>query len=399
MSINTTVKVGFDGTEVKSGLKNIGGMFNKFNKEVGIGAVRKIGELGTDLLGKALSFFAETPGLFLDYAGDLKDLSTLTGESIENLQLLQETFRLAGVESMDTGKSILLLSKSIAQAKDEALSGGEGPMVEIFDKLKLGIGDLMKMKPAAQIETIFAAMNANVPEFGEQIKIMQALFGKGGLKMLQVFRDNFAGTMEKSKSNLASLAKISQEEIDGLESLGDELGRLPIMKMRIFRNLLNGIFGENTGATTAENLGKFYDAIGDGGEVIYKLGKQMREFFDYVGKNGFGQVWKDIKNGFGKLLEDIKKGIISFASDIGTKIGTAFSKAVEDYFKGTKVGSMMSKSTTQQQPSGSTMTRSMTQQQPAGSSQSNSEGNTNYLQKVVDILQLIYRKDGGAVFQ
>ena len=56
MSINTTVKVGFDGTAVKSGLKNIGGMFGKFSKEVGIGATRKVGELGTDLLGKTLSF-------------------------------------------------------------------------------------------------------------------------------------------------------------------------------------------------------------------------------------------------------------------------------------------------------------------------------------------------------
>jgi len=380
MSINTTVKVGFDGTAVKTGLKNIGGMFGKFNKEVGIGAARKVGELGTDLFGRALSFFAEAPGLFLDYAGELKDLSTLTGESIENLQLLQETFRLAGVDSIDTGKSILLLSKSISQAKDEALNDGEGPMVEIFDKLKLGIGDLMRMKPAAQIETIFAAMNANVPEFGDQVKIMQALFGKGGIKMLQVFRDNFAGTMEKAKSNLAGMAKMSKEEVDGLESLDDELGRLPIMKMRIFRNLLDGIFGENTGATAAENVGKVFDAIGDGGEEIQKLGEKMRELFDYVEKNGFVQ-----------LLKDMQIGIGSFASDIGIKIGTAFSTAVDNYFKGTMLGSMM--------------TKSMAQQQPAGSSQSgwkfgfNSEDGVKYLQKTVDILQRIYREGGGAVFQ
>ena len=380
MSINTTVKVGFDGTAVKTGLKNIGGMFGKFNKEVSIGAARKVGELGTDLFGRVLSFFAETPGLFLDYAGDLKDLSTLTTESIENLQLLQETFRLAGVDSIDTGKSILLLSKSIAQAKEEALNGGEGPMVEIFDKLKLGIGDLMKMKPAEQIETIFAAMNANVPDFGDQVKIMQALFGKGGIKMLQVFRDNFAVTMEKAKSNIGGMAKMSKEEIDGLESLGDELGRLPIMKMRIFRNLLDGIFGENTGLTTAENVGKFFDSIGDGGEEIQKLGEKMREMFDYVGKNGFGQLFKDMQIGIG-----------SFASDIGSKIGTAFSTAVDNYFKGTMLGSMM--------------TKSMAQQQPAGSSQSgykfnsNSEDGVKYLQKTVDILQRIYRDGGGAVFQ
>jgi hypothetical protein len=379
MSINTTVKVGFDGTAVKTGLKNIGGMFGKFNKEVGIGAARKVGELGTDLLGRAFSFFAEAPGMFIDYAGDLKDLSTLTDVSVNKLQVLQEAFRLAGVASMDTGKTIVLLSKSISEAREEALSGG-GPMSEIFDKLKLGIGDLEKMKPAEQIEAIFYAMGQNVPKFGDQVKIMQALFGKGGLKMLQAFRDNFSGTMAQAEREIGSFGKMTKEEIDGLEALSDQAGRLPIVKMALFRNLLNGFFGAGAGSSAADELKKLFDSIMTGGDSMQKFGASMREQFDYISNNGFGQVYKDMQTGIG-----------SFASDIGSKIGTAFSTAVDNYFKGTMLGSMM--------------TKSMAQQQPAGSSQSgykfgfNSEEGTKYLQKTVDILQRIYREGGGAVFQ
>ena len=131
MSINTTVKVGFDGTAVKSGLKNIGGMFGKFSKEVGIGATRKVGELGTDLLGKTLSFFAETPAMFMDYAGDLKDLSTLTDVSVNKLQILQEAFRLAGVDSIDAGKSIGLLAKAIYEAQQQVASGEGGNSLKL----------------------------------------------------------------------------------------------------------------------------------------------------------------------------------------------------------------------------------------------------------------------------
>lgn len=376
MSIDTTVKVGFDGSAVKGGLKNIGGMFGKFSKEVGIGAARKVGEIGTDTIGKALSFFAETPAMFINYAGDLKDLSTLTDVSVNKLQILQEAFRLAGVDSIDAGKSIGLLSKAIYEAQTQAKSGQGGDMVDLFDSLKIGIGELSRMKPDEQIERIFAAMrDANMP-MGQQFDIMQKLFGRGGIRMLQAFRDNFPATMQEAESNLASFGKLAKEETDGLEALGDQVGRLPTVKMALFRNLLNGIFGANSGSTAADELKKIFDGIMSGGDEMQEFGAKLRERFDYISKNGFGQ-----------LFEDMQSGIGNFATDIGDKIGKSFSAAIDNYFKGTMLGSMISKSSTPATANG------LTSQQSAKDNDA-----VPPLLKVVDILQRIYR-EGGAIFQ
>lgn len=378
MSIDTTVKVGFDGTAVKSGLKNIGGMFGKFSKEVGIGAARKVGELGTDWIGKTLSFFSETPAMFMDYAGDLKDLSTLTDVSVNKLQILQESFRLAGVDSIDAGKSIGLLSKAIYDAQQQAGAGG-GDMVDLFDLLKISIGELSRMKPDEQIERIFAAMrDANMP-MGQQFEVMQKLFGKGGIKMLQAYRDNFTATMQEAESNLGSFGKLTKEETDGLESLGDQMGRLPTVKMALFRNLLNGIFSANSGSTAAGELKKIFDSTMDGGDKMEELGAKLRKQFDYISKNGFGQLFKDAQASIG-----------NFANDIGDKIGKSFSAAVDNYFKGTIIGSMMTKSTTTQPSSGASKSGYQLG--------INSEEGVKYMQKTFEILQRIYR-EGGAIFQ
>jgi len=376
MSIDTTVKVGFDGSAVKGGLKNIGGMFGKFSKEVGIGAARKVGELGTDLFGKALSFFAEAPGMFMDYAGDLKDLSTLTDVSVNKLQILQEAFRLADVDSIDAGKSIGLLAKAIYEAREQAKSGEGGDMVDLFDSLKIGIGELSRMKPDEQIERIFSAMkNANMP-MGQQFDIMQKLFGKGGIKMLKAFRDNFPATMQEAESNLASFGKLTKNDTDGLEALGDQVGRLPNVKMALFRNLLNGIFGANSGSTAAEELKNLFDSIMTGGDTMQKFGESIRKQFDDISKNGFGKIFKDMQTGIG-----------NFATDIGDKIGRSFAAAVDNYFKGTMIGNMISKS------SSPATANALAPNQTAKDNES-----VPQLLKVVDILQKIYR-EGGALFQ
>jgi hypothetical protein len=376
MSIDTTVKVGFDGSAVKGGLKNIGGMFGKFSKEVGIGAARKVGEFGADIWGKALKFFAETPGMFMDYAGELKDLSTLTDVSINKLQILQEAFRLADVDSIDAGKSIGLLAKAIYEAREQAKSGEGGDMVDLFDSLKIGIGELSRMKPDEQIERIFAAMkDANMP-MGQQFDIMQKLFGKGGIKMLKAFRDNFPATMQEAESNLASFGKLTKNQADGLEALGDQIGRLPNVKMALFQNLLNGIFGANSGSTAAGELKKIFDQTMLGGEKMEKFGKMLRNTFEYIGQGGFNDLKKDLQTSIG-----------NFATDIGDKIGKSFSAAVDNYFKGTALGGMISKSSSPATANGLT----------SNQTEKNNESAPQLL-KVVDILQKIYREGGGALF-
>lgn len=338
MSIDTTVKVGFDGSAVKGGLKNIGGMFGKFSKEVGIGAARKVGEIGTDILGSLVQQFATVPGMFMNYTGDLVDLSTKTGESIEKLQSLQEAFRLAGIESVDTGKTIYTLQKAIADAKDEAASGTKGPILEVFDKLGIAVSDIMNLKPVDQIEAIFNALNDPITTpYIEQI--LQTLFGKSGQRLLQAFRDNFPATMKQAGENLGEFGKMTDKQAKGFEHLGDVIGMFDLVKMKLFKNLLVGIFGANIGETAAVQLQKIFNEIGKAGESLEKFGKSVKELFTHYGDIGFEASIKEIWTWLVKSVESL-----------GNMIGAAIANGLTKFFEGTALGKLMEKASATNAP-------------------------------------------------
>jgi hypothetical protein len=139
--------------------------------------------------------------------------------------------------------------------------------------------------------------------------------------------------------------------------------------------LLNGIFGANSGSTAAGELKKIFDATMLGGEKMEKFGKMLRNTFEYIGQGGFNELFKDLKTSIG-----------NFATDIGDKIGKSFSAAVDNYFKGTAIGGMISKSSSPATANG------------LASNQTEKDNESvPQLLKVVDILQKIYR-EGGALF-
>ena len=411
MSINTTVKVGFDGTAVKTGLKSIGGMFGKFSKEVGIGAARKIGEIGTDILGSLVQQFADVPGMFMNYTGDLVDLSTKTGESIEKLQLLQEAFRLAGIESVDTGKTIYTLHKAIADAKDEAASGTKGPILEVFDKLGIAVSDIMNLKPVDQIEAIFNALNDPITApYIEQI--LQTLFGKSGQGLLQAFRDNFPSTMEQAGKNLGEFGKMTTEQAKGFEHLGDVIGMMDLVKMKLFRNLLLGIFGADIGETAAVQLEKIFDEIGKSGESLQKFGESVKTLFGHYGDIGFEASIKEIWTWLTNKIDEL-----------GSALGESIASGLTKFFEGTALGQLMSKAQKESgliepidpkllkyvspRSTGDDLMSMFKSTTSANNPKTNFTSDIvkplidslNVQQSTLKIMEQIYREEGGAAFQ
>jgi len=330
MSIDTTVKVGFDGTAVKGGLKNIGGMFGKFSKEVGTGAARKVGEFGTDLLGKAVEFAVQGATAIFDFAGDLKDLASLTGESAQELMILNEQLKLAGAESEESGKQLLTLSKGIYASAEAAKKGEKDDVWNIFDKLGLTLSDLMSMKPAEQIRSIFSAMSANKIPKDQANSFIETLFGgKGVLKYGKVFADGFAESRQTAINNLGPLLKMTDKEILGYEAAGDEAGRLMNARMQLSSSFAKGLTGGNTGEIIASTLKTFFDSIGKAAEFMERAGAALRNTFEYIGQVGFGKVFDDLKSGF-----------VGWAEDIGARIGEAIKNAIKSLVAGTPLQSM-----------------------------------------------------------
>jgi len=330
MSIDTTVKVGFDGSAVKGGLKNIGGMFGKFSKEVGTGAARKVGEFGTDLLGKAVEFAVQGATAIFDFAGDLKDLASLTGESAQELMILNEQLKLAGAESGESGKQLLTLSKGIYASAEAAKKGEKDDVWNIFDKLGLTLSDLMSMKPAEQIRSIFSAMSANKIPKEQANSFIETLFGgKGVLKYGKVFADGFAESRQTAMNNLGPLLKMTDKEILGYEAAGDEAGRLMNARMQLSSSFAKGLTGGNTGEIIASTLKTFFDSIGKAAEFMERAGAALRNTFEYIGQVGFGKVFDDLKSGF-----------VGWAEDIGARIGEAIKNAIKSLVAGTPLQSM-----------------------------------------------------------
>lgn len=382
MSIDTTVKVGFDGTAVKSGLKNIGGMFGNFSKEVGIGAARKVGEFGTDWIGKAIEFLIQGSTAIFDFAGDLKDLSGLTGESAQELMILNEQLRLAGDKSGETGKQLLTFSKALYDSVEAAKRGERDDVWNIFNELGLSLSDLMRMKPAEQINSIFSAMSAaNLPRDKANAYIEKLFGGRGVLKYGKVFADGMAESRLVAINNLGPLLKMTDKYIAGLEAAGDEAGRFKLARMQLSSSFVKGLTGGNTGQIVASSLKGIFDGISKAAEFLERAGAALRNTFEYIGQVGFGKVFEELKTGF-----------IGWAEDIGARIGQAIKEAIKSLVAGTPLQSMFdqvpvafagppsSLATTSQQKNESKPEWAIGYNPPEG-----------YNERILNVLKLIYK--------
>jgi hypothetical protein len=330
MSIDTTVKVGFDGTAVKTGLKNIGGMFGKFSKEVGIGAARKVGEFGTDWVGKSIQFLVDGSTAIFNFAGELKDLAALTGESAQELMILNEQLKLAGADSGESGKQLLTFSKAIYESVEAAKKGEKDDVWNIFSDLGLSLGDLMRMKPAEKINSIFEAMSRNnLPKDKANAYIEKLFGGRGILKYGKIFADGMAESRQTAINNLGPLLKMTDKYIAGLEAAGDEAGRFKLAQLQLSSSFVKGLTGGNTGQIVAGSLKGIFDGIGKAAEFMERAGAALRNTFEYIGQVGFGKVFDDLKSGF-----------VGWAEDIGARIGQAIKDAIKSLVAGTSLQSM-----------------------------------------------------------
>jgi hypothetical protein len=305
-------------------------MFGKFSKEVGIGAARKVGEFGTDLLGKAVEFAVQGATAIFDFAGELKDLAALTGESAHELMILNEQLRLAGADSGESGKQLLTFSKAIYESVEAAKKGEKDDVWNIFSDLGLSLGDLMRMKPAERINSIFSAMSAkNLPRDKANAYIEKLFGGRGILKYGKVFADGMAESRQTAINNLGPLLKMTDKYIDGLEAAGDQTGRFKNAQLQISSAFVKGLTGGNTGQIVAKSLKKFFDGVGKAAKFLEHAGKVLRNTFEYIGQVGFGKIFDDLKTGF-----------IGWAEDIGARIGQAIKDAIKSLVAGTPLQSM-----------------------------------------------------------
>lgn len=319
MAIGTTVKIGFDASQVKAGFSALTGMFNgamRGFRQVGIGAARQVGAQVTDLLGKVIMAIPQGIKETADWAGNLTDMSTQTGVAVSKLVLMEEALRLAGASAADTSRIISVLADNLNEARM-----AEGPAREALNKLGFLAEDFANV-PIDKAFEMIGKRAAQLPkDFRGLEGIMADLFGaRMGYKLIRFFKD-FEGGMAQAENNVGDFARRLDATAGGYDQMSDALGRF---QMR-WRETMSIIIDQGTGVFGTDWVDAMFDALSP---------EKVRQSLVFIREEIAGMFKGD---GFSGLFKSAGRAIgEGIMESVGDKIPFGTSGGLFDFFKGGK---------------------------------------------------------------
>lgn len=308
MAIGTTVKVGFDGTAVKSGLQKTNGLFRNFAKGITQGIGQGIAKAGVGLIDLVLEKAATGLLDAADAAGELNDQAAQTGMSVDSLVKLAEAFRLTGVPIEDASK---VMSKFANALHDAAITEGS-PARKALNDLGIYLSDLEGMT----LEEKFNKVGAATQNFTGDMEALTAatadLFGMKGVSILRFFK-SYDETMAQAERQTAGYRKQLNGQVGDLDDWGDALARVGSL-WKEFNTALVNSFKE---LFPASGINDLFDSMSDG---IASAAVATRDWI--IG------IKNDIQSQ--GLIEFIKEKL----RDLGRAIGEGISEAIKAAFPG-----------------------------------------------------------------
>jgi hypothetical protein len=293
--IGTTVKIGFDSSAVGRGMANMGRMLSKGLGRIGTGAAERVGHQMTDLMGRIVMAIPDALRETADWAGNMTDMSTQTGMSVESLVVLEEKLRLAGASANDTSRIISTLNSRVHEATTE-----NGAAAEAMRALGINIQDIAGASP----ERAFTMIGQRVAELGPEFKglenIMGDLFGaRMGFKLIRFFK-----TYDESTARAEKTAGMFGKALTGglageMDEFGDALGRMTIMKRQLSSIVLGEMFRVTGGSGGVDKMFDFFDPE--------KIRPKVTELFNLIGRNLEVFMSQDISKSFGDIFRNIGK--------------------------------------------------------------------------------------------
>jgi len=238
-------------------------------------------------VGKAAQRIDETAkaarGLGMSYS-DLIALQMLAGES-------------GGIDAGSLNQGMGQFVKRIAEAR---VNGGA--LAETMKALGLDVGKLASMNPAEAFAQV-ADVIQGIPDHAERVRVAVSLFGKEGIKFVEVLAQGSAG-LEKMRAESERLGTaISDEAAAKVESMNDAFGRVGGSIQGIWNSITTAL------APTLTNVAKlaeqFFVAVRKTGEVYATYSPQIQTVVFAVNK----------------LLEGFR-GILAVLQDIGSIISS-----------------------------------------------------------------------------
>ena len=194
----------------------------------------------------------------IDMGGALSDLSARTGQTVQDLVVLQQAFQNAGIGAQATGTMLNLLQKALTGVNEE----GE-PTSKAFARLGVSLETLKAQSAVGQIETLTAAF-AQITDPAERTRAAMELFGRSGGQMLAVLSD--ASALGVARQQVGGLAETMQQNAAAFDKLGDSWEAIGLRMTQLF-------------AGVAEVVAPMLQKIADEANAVdfTQMGKQVGE--------------------------------------------------------------------------------------------------------------------------
>ena len=312
MAIGTTVKVGFDGEEVKRGFAGLKNGFSAIGRTMGKGAALVGGMMAAQTLESIIIKAATGVNELADFAGAAEDVALQTGSTVSEIIRLNRALEIAGAQ-VDAGRMLSTLADNMY----DATHGGK-ELQDTFFKIGLSAAELAKMKPIDQFKTIMKTLSQYKGSLGEIGDITETIFGaKMGMQTIRFFQnaDVMAGEMG---ADVAEFAKNVEKSASKLGSFSDQIGRLKYLWRGI--NLAGFDMLGGNGAYLKKLFDGLESAInsGDFSKLGYMLKSEFAKALEVFNDSAFMDT---IRNAMKSLGESFGEGIKGSIKDLIPSIG------------------------------------------------------------------------------
>lgn len=317
----TTVKVGFDGGDVKKGMGYLGKLFHSFGEtlkhEMMVGGARRLGEKAADWVMTLVESVPDAIKELGELGKSLDEVAMQTGMTAKEALHLSEMFRLVGVEGTP-GDMIVKMRKAIWEATQNV----DSPQAKDLWGLGIDPQKIVNLKPYEQFREIMEGLIKMGPQWaGIEETSATLLGGKAAIKAVGAFR-NVAEISHQADENIGSMGDRMEHMSKPLHEFMDALGRWPLVKASMALTLVKGFLGEENIEAATHKLNGFFNGVIAGSAKIEKFAEDMRKFFEDLSEELKGKSFMEgletLLHMFGKWLgEGIKEGL----GGIGTMLG------------------------------------------------------------------------------
>ena len=300
MAIGTTVKVGFDGSEVKKGFSGISGAFKSVGKGMAMGAGAMMSKSLIDLALKAITGIDQ----LADFAGEAQDTALQVGSTTSEIIKLDRALQLAGNEGLNAGNLLSKMTDSIYEA-----SHGGTALQQTFDDLEFTMGDFVGKDAMQRFKMIGEAVAKIGENGGKTENALQEVFGNKMYKsMLTLFRNQ--DVFQQANSELGDFSKNVEKSADKIGAMQDQFQRIPYLwrsvNMLLFDTTHSFVNYTHYIKTALDAISAAIDSR-DLGKVFYILKSELAKAIEVLADSDTGKAFSKFFHNIGATIgEGIK---------------------------------------------------------------------------------------------